>query len=67
MNMKRKYRIKLYTCKNYENGVDKYMLAKRYSYKVVELATIKFSHERIATIGALTFFATLSILFTFVY
>jgi len=64
--MKRNYRIKLYTCKNYTTGVDKIMLAKRYSYKVVELATIKFSHERFATIGALTFFATLATLITFV-
>ena len=65
--MNRKYKIKLYTLKNYTDGVDKIMLAKRYEYKVVELATIKFSHERFATIGALTFFATLSILLTFVY
>ena len=64
--MKRKYRIKLYTCRNYTHGVDKIMLAKRYEYKVVELATVKFSHERIATIGALTFFATLATLITFV-
>ena len=64
--MKRNYRIKLYTCKNYTTGVDKIMLAKRYSYKVVELATIKFSHERFATIGALTFFATLATLITFI-
>ena len=64
--MKRNYRIKLYTCKNYTTGVDKIMLAKRYSYKVVEIATIKFSHERFATIGALTFFATLATLITFV-
>ena len=66
MNMKRKYRIKLYKCKNYETNVDKYMLAKRYSYKVVELATVKFSHEKLATINALMYFATLSILLTFV-
>ena len=65
--MKRNYRIKLYTCRNYTAGVDKIMLAKRYSYKVVEIATIKFSHQAFATTTALMYFATLSILFTFVY
>ena len=64
--MKRNYRIKLYTCKNYTTGVDKIMLAKRYSYKVVELATIKYSHENLATVNALLYFAAMSILITFV-
>ena len=65
--MKRNYRIKLYTCRNYTTGVDKIMLAKRYSYKVVEIATVKFSHQAFATTTALMYFATLSILLTFVY
>ena len=64
--MKRNYRIKLYTCRNYTTGVDKIMLAKRYSYKVVEIATVKFSHQAFATTTALMYFATLSILLTFV-
>ena len=64
--MKRNYRIKLYTCRNYTAGVDKIMLAKRYSYKVVEIATIKFSHENLATVSALMYFAAMSILITFV-
>ena len=66
MNMKRKYRIKLYTCRNYTAGVDKIMLAKRYSYKVVEIATVKFSHQAFATTTALMYFATLATLITFV-
>ena len=64
--MKRNYRIKLYTCRNYTAGVDKIMLAKRYSYKVVELATIKYSHEKLATVNALLYFASMYTLFTFV-
>ena len=64
--MKRNYRIKLYTCKNYTTGVDKIMLAKRYSYKVVELATIKYSHENLATVNALLYFGAMYALFTFV-
>ncbi len=64
--MKRNYRIKLYTCRNYTAGVDKIMLAKRYSYKVVELATIKYSHENLATVNALLYFGAMYALFTFV-
>ena len=64
--MNRKYKIKLYTLKNYTDGVDKIMLAKRYSYKVIELATIKFSHEKLATVNALLYFATIGTLLTFV-
>ena len=64
--MNRKYRIKLYTCRNYTHGVDKIMLAKRYSYKVVELAAIKLSHQAFATITAIAFFAVMSVLVTFV-
>ena len=53
--MKRNYRIKLYKCKNYEPNVDKYMLAKRYSYKFIPLITFKVNHEiiPIATIIAI--------------
>ena len=64
--MKRNYRIKLYTCRNYTTGVDKIMLAKRYSYKVVEIATVKFSHQAFATTTALMYFAGMSILITLV-
>ena len=64
--MNRKYKIKLYTLKKYTDGVDKIMLAKRYSYKFIPLCTVKFHHETLATVSALTFFATLSILLTFV-
>ena len=64
--MKRNYRIKLYTCRNYTAGVDKIMLAKRYSYKFVPLVTVKFSHESFATMNALMYFATLATLITFV-
>ena len=58
--MKRNYRIKLYTCRNYTAGVDKIMLAKRYSYKVVELISFKFNYELvpIATFIVIIAFAT---------
>ena len=58
--MKRRYKIKLYKCENYSTNVDKYMLAKRYSYKVVELISFKFNYELvpIATFIVIIAFAT---------
>jgi hypothetical protein len=60
MKMKRKYRIKLYRCKDYEPNVDKFMLAKRYEYKFIPLITLKFNYELIpiATIALIIAFST---------
>ena len=58
--MKRRYKIKLYNCKDYSPNVNKYMIAKRYSYKVVELISFKFNFELvpIATFIVIIAFAT---------